>query len=42
VVLRLVSQMAVPWHYGKGDYTRMQKMESLRLSLPTSSCDART
>lgn len=30
VVLRLVPEKAVAWHYGKGDYTRMQKKESLR------------
>jgi PPOX class probable F420-dependent enzyme len=37
VVLRLVPEKAVAWHYGKGDYTRMQKKESLRVTLPTSS-----
>jgi hypothetical protein len=30
------------WHYGKGDYTRMQKKESLRVTLPTSSRDGST
>ncbi len=39
VVLRLVPEKAVAWHYGKGDYTRMQKKESLRVTLPTSSRD---
>jgi PPOX class probable F420-dependent enzyme len=34
VVLRLVPEKAVAWHYGKGDYTRMQKRESLRVKLP--------
>ena len=34
VVLRLVPEKAVAWHYGKGDYTRMQKRESLRVTLP--------
>jgi general stress protein 26 len=34
VVLRLVPEKAVAWHYGKGDYTRMQKKESLRVTLP--------
>jgi general stress protein 26 len=34
VVLRLVPQKAVAWHYGKGDYTRLQKKESLRVTLP--------
>ena len=30
VVLRLVPDRVVAWHYGTGDYTRMQKGESLR------------
>jgi PPOX class probable F420-dependent enzyme len=34
VVLRLVPENVVAWHYGKGDYTRMQKKESLRVTLP--------
>jgi hypothetical protein len=34
VVLRLVPEKAVAWHYGKGDYPRMQKKESLRVTLP--------
>jgi hypothetical protein len=39
VVLRLVPEKAVAWHYGKGDYTRMQEEESLQVTLPTSSRD---
>jgi general stress protein 26 len=35
VILRLVPHHVVSWHYGTGDYTRMQKGESLRVSLPT-------
>jgi PPOX class probable F420-dependent enzyme len=34
VVLRLVPQRVVAWHYGTGDYARMQKGESLRVELP--------
>lgn len=34
VVLRLVPDRAVAWHYGKGDYTRLQRKESLRVTLP--------
>jgi hypothetical protein len=34
-VLRLVPDLVVAWHYGKGDYTRMQKGESLRVTLPS-------
>jgi PPOX class probable F420-dependent enzyme len=34
VVLRLVPERVVTWHYGTGDYTRMQKGESLRAELP--------
>jgi PPOX class probable F420-dependent enzyme len=34
VVLRLVPEHVVAWHYGRGDYTRMQKGESLRVALP--------
>jgi PPOX class probable F420-dependent enzyme len=34
VVLRLVPEKVVAWHYGEGDYTRMQKKESLRVTLP--------
>jgi hypothetical protein len=34
VVLRLVPEKAVAWHYGKGDYARMQRKESLRVTLP--------
>lgn len=34
VVLRLVPERAVAWHYGKGDYTRMQKKQSLQVTLP--------
>jgi PPOX class probable F420-dependent enzyme len=34
VVLRLVPETVVAWHYGTGDYTRMQKGESLRVTLP--------
>ncbi len=35
VVLRLVPDHVVAWHYGTGDYTRMQKGASLRVTLPT-------
>jgi general stress protein 26 len=34
VVLRLVPNRAVAWHYGRGDYARMQRKESLRVTLP--------
>jgi hypothetical protein len=34
VVLRLVPDRAVAWHYGKGDYTRLQRKEPLRVTLP--------
>jgi PPOX class probable F420-dependent enzyme len=34
VVLRLVPERLVAWHYGIGDYTRLQKGESLRVHLP--------
>jgi hypothetical protein len=34
VVLRLVPDTVVAWDYGKGDYGRMQKKESLRVALP--------
>jgi hypothetical protein len=34
VVLRLVPERLVSWDYGTGDYTRMQKGESLRATLP--------
>jgi PPOX class probable F420-dependent enzyme len=34
VVLRLAPDRVVAWHYGTGDYTRMQKGESLRVTLP--------
>jgi PPOX class probable F420-dependent enzyme len=34
VVLRLVPERVVAWNYGRGDYTRMQKGESLRVHLP--------
>lgn len=34
VVLRLVPQNVLAWHYGKGDYGRMQKGQSLRVRLP--------
>ena len=34
-VLRLVPDHVVAWHYGTGDYTRMQKGTSLRVTLPT-------
>lgn len=34
VVLRLVPDRVVAWHYGTGDYTRMQRGESLRVELP--------
>lgn len=34
VVLRLVPARFIAWHYGKGDYGRMQKGASLRVDLP--------
>ena len=34
VVLRLVPDKVLAWHYGKGDYSRMQKGGSLRVRLP--------
>jgi PPOX class probable F420-dependent enzyme len=34
VVLRLAPERVVSWHYGTGDYTRMQKGGSLRVELP--------
>lgn len=34
VVMRLVPQKALAWHYGKGDYGRMQKGASLKVRLP--------
>jgi nitroimidazol reductase NimA-like FMN-containing flavoprotein (pyridoxamine 5'-phosphate oxidase superfamily) len=34
VVFRLVPEHVVAWHFGTGDYTRMQKGESLRVTLP--------
>ncbi len=34
VLLRLVPEKVVAWNYGKGDYSRMQKGESLRVELP--------
>jgi PPOX class probable F420-dependent enzyme len=34
VVLRLVPDRVIAWHYGKGDYGRMQKGASLRIDLP--------
>lgn len=33
VVLRLVPEKVVAWHYGTGDYGRMQKGQSLRVRL---------
>ena len=35
VVMRLVPDHVVAWHYGTGGYTRMQKGGSLRVTLPT-------
>ena len=35
VVVRLLPDHVVAWHYGTGDYTRMQKGGSMRVSLPT-------
>jgi PPOX class probable F420-dependent enzyme len=34
VVLRLVPDRVTAWHYGKGDYGRMQKGASLEVVLP--------
>jgi PPOX class probable F420-dependent enzyme len=34
VVLRLAPDHVVAWHYGTGDYTRMQRGGSMRVSLP--------
>jgi PPOX class probable F420-dependent enzyme len=34
VVLRLVPDRVIAWHYGTGDYGRMQKGSSLRVRLP--------
>jgi PPOX class probable F420-dependent enzyme len=34
VVLRLVPDRAIAWHYGTGDYGRMQKKASLQVDLP--------
>jgi PPOX class probable F420-dependent enzyme len=34
VVLRLVPEKALGWHYGTGDYGRLQKKASLRIDLP--------
>ena len=34
VVLRLVPEKVLAWHYGKGDYGRMQKGGSLHVDLP--------
>jgi general stress protein 26 len=34
VVLRLVPDRVVAWHYGKGDYRRMQEGASLLVELP--------
>lgn len=34
VVLRLVPKKVLSWHYGKGDYGRLQKKASLRVDLP--------
>ncbi len=34
VVLRLVPEKVLAWHYAKGDYGRMQKGGSLRVRLP--------
>lgn len=35
VVLRLVPERVIAWHYGTGDYSRMQKGASLQVDLPT-------
>jgi PPOX class probable F420-dependent enzyme len=34
VVLRLVPDRVIAWHYGTGDYGRLQKKASLRVDLP--------
>ncbi len=34
VVLRLVPDKVVAWHYGTGDYRRLQNKQSLRVTLP--------
>lgn len=34
VVLRLVPEKVLAWHYGTGDYGRLQKKASLRVDLP--------
>jgi PPOX class probable F420-dependent enzyme len=34
VVLRLVPEKVLAWHYGKGDYRRLQEGASLRVDLP--------
>jgi PPOX class probable F420-dependent enzyme len=34
VVLRLVPDRVIAWHYGTGDYGRMQKKASLQVDLP--------
>jgi PPOX class probable F420-dependent enzyme len=34
VVLRMVPDHVLAWHYGAGDYTRMQKGGSMRVTLP--------
>lgn len=34
VVLRLVPETVLAWHYGTGDYGRLQRGESLRVRLP--------
>jgi PPOX class probable F420-dependent enzyme len=35
VIMRLVPDHLVAWHYGTGDYTKMQRGASMRVSLPT-------
>jgi general stress protein 26 len=34
VVMRFVPDRVVAWHYGTGDYTLMQKGDSMRIELP--------
>lgn len=34
VVLRMVPEKVLAWHYGKGDYRRLQQGDSLRVDLP--------
>jgi hypothetical protein len=34
VVLRLEPEKVLSWHYGTGDYGRLQKKASLRVDLP--------